>query len=396
MPGRMTTVRSLSSAPASRTTRSCCGRHAEKGVGASGASSAAGVGVAPSTHTPEVYTKNRGGPPDARGRLASINVSIAWRSTCGRRADESSAVCTMPSHASAADVYEAGFERSPITGWTPRCDTRSALSGSRTSAVTWCPARSTASSTAPPTYPVAPVRKIRILESGYSIRSVSRLSLVVERVFWQGPTFCRHSGDDPKQNRPAVARGLLPEARLDVPDPLAVEKCNHAVRAHLQNGTVAARRERRGRASAFDDAFMLEVGGRRMAQDRPGSEQPAVSIGHGCAVNRSQRGKDGGIEVHDRAPRDELQQIAPRRAIAGVDIRYVAAEAIGWCEQVRDGLRRIAHDDEQRALARICQIERRLKQTQRERRIPDRLDPTVVLRFELEEMPARAAERQQL
>src|SRR6516165_2577398 len=49
-----------------------------------------------------------------------------------------------------------------MTGWAPRFATRLAFSFVRTRAVTSWPARTSASSTAPPTCPVAPVRKIRI------------------------------------------------------------------------------------------------------------------------------------------------------------------------------------------------------------------------------------------
>src|SRR5580765_5841885 len=49
-----------------------------------------------------------------------------------------------------------------MTGWAPRFATRRAFSLSRTSAVTSCPPRTSASRTAAPMYPVAPVRKIRI------------------------------------------------------------------------------------------------------------------------------------------------------------------------------------------------------------------------------------------
>src|SRR5216684_6385661 len=49
-----------------------------------------------------------------------------------------------------------------MTGRAPRLATRRAFSLSRTSAVTSWPPRTRASSTAPPMYPVAPVRKIRI------------------------------------------------------------------------------------------------------------------------------------------------------------------------------------------------------------------------------------------
>src|SRR3982074_2350681 len=64
----------------------------------------------------------------------------------------------------------------PMTGCAPRLPTRLAFSFSRTSAVTSCPARTSASSTALPTYPVAPVRKIRI--AGYHSSVVARDTLI--------------------------------------------------------------------------------------------------------------------------------------------------------------------------------------------------------------------------
>src|SRR5947209_9674534 len=67
-----------------------------------------------------------------------------------------------PSCASAAPRNDSGSARLPTTGWPPRFATRRAFSLLRTSAVTSCPARTSASSTAAPMYPVAPVRKIRI------------------------------------------------------------------------------------------------------------------------------------------------------------------------------------------------------------------------------------------
>src|SRR3954463_10306306 len=77
---------------------------------------------------------------------------------------------------------------------------RSPCSGSRTRAVTWCPARTTESSTADPMYPVAPVRKIRIAE-------------------------------------PRILQ-------LDVPDPLAVEERDDPVFAHLEDRAEPSRTAR--------------------------------------------------------------------------------------------------------------------------------------------------------
>src|SRR5688500_9080835 len=71
----------------------------------------------------------------------------------------------MLSAVSTAAAYDDALDRSPSTGVTPRNLTRSAFSGSRTSAVTSWPPRRHASSTADPMYPVAPVRKIRIAEA---------------------------------------------------------------------------------------------------------------------------------------------------------------------------------------------------------------------------------------
>jgi hypothetical protein len=42
----------------------------------------------------------------------------------------------IPSAATAAGEYDAGLDKSPTIGATPRLDTRSAFSGSRTRAVT--------------------------------------------------------------------------------------------------------------------------------------------------------------------------------------------------------------------------------------------------------------------
>src|SRR5258708_17837142 len=63
-----------------------------------------------------------------------------------------------------------------MTGRAPRLPTRRAFSLSRTSVVTSWLARTSASSTALPTYPVAPVRKIRI--AGYHSSVVARDTLI--------------------------------------------------------------------------------------------------------------------------------------------------------------------------------------------------------------------------
>ena len=82
----------------------------------------------------------------------SISASTATRSTDAPRADDSNPACTSVSHSAAAATYDAGLDRSPTTGSTPG---RAGASGDvfewRTSAVTRCPARTNASSTAEPT-----------------------------------------------------------------------------------------------------------------------------------------------------------------------------------------------------------------------------------------------------
>src|SRR5213080_924984 len=110
--------------------------------------------------------KRRAGPfdPAVRGRRAASSIaSTTARSMATPRPDRvSNAVCTYPSCASAAARNDSGSARLPITGCAPRFATLRAFSLLRTSAVTSCPPRTSASSTAPPMYPVAPVRKIRI------------------------------------------------------------------------------------------------------------------------------------------------------------------------------------------------------------------------------------------
>ena len=65
-----------------------------------------------------------------------------------------------------------------MTGWAPRAATRARLLLSRTSAVTSCPPRTSASSTAAPMYPVAPVRKIRIARPYIIVQHVARDTLI--------------------------------------------------------------------------------------------------------------------------------------------------------------------------------------------------------------------------
>src|SRR5207253_7397692 len=82
-----------------------------------------------------------------------------------------------PSCASAAPRNDSGSARLPTTGWPPRFATRRAFSLLRTSAVTSWPARTSASRTAAPMCPVAPVRKIRIA-AVYHSPPVARDTLV--------------------------------------------------------------------------------------------------------------------------------------------------------------------------------------------------------------------------
>src|SRR5437588_8666963 len=126
-------------------------------------------------------TKRRAGTfaPVVRGRRAAARtVSITSRSMAVARPDRASnAVWTYPSCASAAPRYDSESARSPITGWPPRFATRRARSLLRTSAVTVCPPRTSASRTAAPMYPVAPVRKIRIA-AVYHSSHVARATLI--------------------------------------------------------------------------------------------------------------------------------------------------------------------------------------------------------------------------
>src|SRR5678815_2889496 len=66
------------------------------------------------------------------------------------------------SNPSEAVRYDFTVFKSPRTGTTPRAPSASAACGARTSAVTWWPPRKSASSTAEPMYPVAPVKKMRM------------------------------------------------------------------------------------------------------------------------------------------------------------------------------------------------------------------------------------------
>src|SRR6185503_19249775 len=83
---------------------------------------------------------------------SAVSVSTAASSTSRTRGPYSVAACTAPSAAAAVSRHDAGFMRSPSTGVAPRAWTLAAPSLSRTSA----------STTAAPTYPVPPVRNTRM------------------------------------------------------------------------------------------------------------------------------------------------------------------------------------------------------------------------------------------
>src|SRR5207237_5719905 len=90
-PGRMITARTPSLVALS-TNASCSTRHDTSEIGLTGASSAAGFDVRPSTHTPDVYTMKRlavDAGPTVRGRFAAaIIASSAARSPRGPLADD--------------------------------------------------------------------------------------------------------------------------------------------------------------------------------------------------------------------------------------------------------------------------------------------------------------------
>src|SRR5437870_3193733 len=90
------------------------------------------------------------------------SVSMAFRSMSSLFAVESAAAWIYASKPSAAARYDLTVLRSPRIGVAPRDASASAACGVRTSAVTWWLARSAASSTAEPMYPVAPVKKMRM------------------------------------------------------------------------------------------------------------------------------------------------------------------------------------------------------------------------------------------
>src|SRR3989442_2692209 len=87
---------------------------------------------------------------------------MAFRSMSSLFAVESAAAWMYASKPSAAARNDFTVLRSPRIGVAPRDASTSAACGVRTSAVTWWLARSTASSTAEPMYPVAPVKKMRM------------------------------------------------------------------------------------------------------------------------------------------------------------------------------------------------------------------------------------------
>src|SRR6186997_2566410 len=102
---------------------------------------------------------------------SATSVSTAAWSTSRTRGPYSVAACTAPSAAAAASRHEAGCSRLPSTGVAPRAWTFAAASLLRTSASTWWPPRTSASSTAAPTYPVPPVRNTRMLDRTSNLRA---------------------------------------------------------------------------------------------------------------------------------------------------------------------------------------------------------------------------------
>src|SRR3954470_17907679 len=158
MPGRITIARTPAAA-VSRIRCSWAGRQATISIGLTGAVSSTGDGAGASTPMPEVETRKRSA---FAGSATSVSTTVASN---GRwRGPYSAAACTTPSAAAAASRHEAGCARSPSTGVAPRACTRAAPSLLRTDASTWCPPRTSASSTAAPTYPVPPVRNTRMIQ----------------------------------------------------------------------------------------------------------------------------------------------------------------------------------------------------------------------------------------
>src|SRR5262245_23358966 len=93
---------------------------------------------------------------------SDVSDSIAVSSNCRPRGLYSAAVWIAPSADAAASRHVAVCMSSPRIGVAPRAWTVAAPSLLRTSASTWCPPRTSESSTAAPTYPVPPVRNTRI------------------------------------------------------------------------------------------------------------------------------------------------------------------------------------------------------------------------------------------
>ena len=98
-----------------------------------------------------------------------------------------------------------------------------------------------------------------------------------------------------------------------------------------------------------------------------------------------------------RAAFEQVQQVAARRRVGLPRPRRDRhVETIGGRHQLRDRDCRVARDDEQRALARIGQVERGLEEPHRQRVVADGLGPQPVLRLQVEQVPRGAAEREDL
>ena len=94
------------------------------------------------------------------------------------------------------------------------------------------------------------------------------------------------------------------------------------------------------------------------------------------------------------APAQHVQQLSARRRIA-----RRAGGASSWsagATSVRQRGCRIAQHDEQRALPRVGEIDRRLEQPLGQRPMADRRLPHLVLRLQVEQVPARVAEAEDL
>ena len=124
------------------------------------------------------------------------------------------------------------------------------------------------------------------------------------------------------------------------------------------------------------------------------SRRPSGSSDRG-AVGPGQASEHSGIDADGASALQHLQQLAAARrlGIAGV---ARSVELIAGCHQHRQRSRRIAQHHEERSLTSIGEVDRRLKQSLREAAVADRCGPYLVLRLEVEQMPARVAEAEHL